>query len=121
MSKEWVYSKLAQDAKLNGGPEKYLRIIKEDSYRKGRLDGMAKGRSEVLIVDALIIGAGLLSFAGYKIYAYINDKHEKESIEKNSHQVNDAEAAYIKEINEIKQKIDNGDVEVKVDPDWRYT
>ena len=45
MSKDWDYSKLAHDAKENGGPEKYLDMIMENSERKGILKGREEGRA----------------------------------------------------------------------------
>lgn len=99
MGKNWDYSELAHNAKLNGGPEKYLELIKDNSLREGKLEGRAEGKAEVLIAEGIAFGIGLLGYAGYKAFTTIKDRHEKEAIKNREKEVREAEAELLEGIN----------------------
>ncbi len=101
MGKNWDYSELAHSAKLNGGPEKYIERIRENSRRAGKLEGKAEGKTEVLIAEGIAFGIGLLGYAGYKAFTTIKDKHERDAIKQQEEAVKEAEKKLILEMNEL--------------------
>jgi len=107
MGKDWDYSKLAHNAKLNGGPESYLDLIRENSMREGKLEGKAEGKTEVLIAESIAFGVALLGYAGYKAYTTIKDRHEREAIKKQEKEVRKAEVELIDGINKAIEEENN--------------
>lgn len=104
MGKNWDYSELAHNAKINGGPEKYLELIKDQSHRTGKLEGKAEGKTEVLIAEGITLGLGALAYAGYKAYHSISEKRERDAIKKREKLAKEAEEKLIKGIkNELKE------------------
>lgn len=101
MGKNWDYSELAHSAKLNGGPEKYIELIRKNSRRVGKLEGKAEGKTEVLIAEGIAFGVGLLGYAGYKAFTTIKDKHVRDAIKQQEEEVKEAEKKLISEMNEI--------------------
>lgn len=72
MSKEWDYAKMSHEASLAGGPEKWIEIIKRDSYNVGASD-----MKKLLVLPLLAAGTGLgvLSTIGWqKIHRRITEK-----------------------------------------------
>jgi len=104
MGKDWDYSELAHNAKLNGGPEKYLELIRENSMRAGKLEGKAEGKTEVLIAEGIAFGVGLLGYAGYKAFTTIKDRHEREAIKKQEKEVKEAEKKLISGISKVLEE-----------------
>lgn len=98
MGKNWDYSELAHDAKMNGGPEKYLELIRNHSMREGELQGKAEGKTELLIAEGIAAGIGLLGYAGYKAFTTIKERREKEALKKQEPQVKQAEETLISNI-----------------------
>jgi hypothetical protein len=115
MGKEWDYSKLAHDAKLSGGPEKYLELIRDNSKRAGQLEGKAEGKAEVLIAEGIAFGIGLLGYAGYKAFTTIKDKHEREAIKLQEKEVREAESELIEGINNAMDNGESADEESELD------
>ncbi len=111
MGKKWDYADMAHDAKLHGGPEKYLDFIKESSRRVGKLEGKAEGKTEMLVAEGFTLGICLLGYAGYKAISAIKEKHEKESIKEQEEAVIKAEEELIsgmKMVLEEESDIDHG-------------
>lgn len=98
MEKKWDYSELAHNAKMNGGPEKYLEMIRDNSMREGRREGKAEGKTELLIAEGITLGLGLLGYTGYKIFTSVRDKREKETLEEQKKEVKVAETELLKGI-----------------------
>ena len=118
MGKEWDYSKMVHSAKINGGPENYVNLIKNNSFSKGMLKGKQEGRTEVLIAEGIVAGIGLLGAAGYKAYTTIRENKERERLKNEEKKVRKAEKKIIKELNEAiakeegKQEEETGDEEI---------
>lgn len=117
MSKNWDYSELAHEAKLNGGPEKYIELIRNNSMQKGRLEGKSEGKAEVLIAEGITFGIGLLGYAGYKAYTTIKERRQREAINSQEPDVKKAEAELIKGMNSVieEEKIDAVDEDEEKD------
>lgn len=125
MSKDWDYSKLAHDAKENGGPEKYLELIRENSERKGILEGREEGRNigknegrlegllGSLILDAIIVGG---AFAVKKIRTNLKSKSEKRIIKDQEKEVEEAASELIDGMNAVldEEAINNDDNTVEL-------
>ena len=99
MGKNWDYSKMAHNAKMNGGPEKYLELIRDNSKRAGKLEGKEEGRAEVLVAEGITFGLVLLGYAGYKAFTTIKDKRERKELQDQELKVKQAEAELIEGIN----------------------
>lgn len=115
MSKKWDYSELAHTAKLNGGPEKYIELIRNNSMQKGILEGKAEGKAEVLIAEGITFGIGLLGYAGYKAYTTIKERRQREALQKQEPEVKIAEAELIKGIKNAMEEEE--EVAVPLDAD----
>lgn len=125
MSKDWDYSKLAHDAKENGGPEKYLDMIMENSERKGILKGREEGRAVgkkegrleavvgSLVLDAIIVG---VIYSGKKLKAWLENKSEKKIIEEQEKEVEEAASELIDGMNAVldEEAINNDDNTVEL-------
>ncbi len=95
MGKKWDYSKMAHNAKMNGGPEKYLELIRNNSRQAGKLEGKVEGRTEVLVAEGITFGLGLLGYAGYKAFTTIKDKRERKELQDQELDVKEAETELI--------------------------
>ncbi len=76
--KDWDYALLTKSAKEAGGPEMFLKILKEDAKE----DGVNQGRKEGVIATGAL---GLLAYLGYKVYRKFFGKkktYPKEVVEK---------------------------------------
>jgi len=109
MGKNWDYSEMAHNAKMNGGPEKYLELIRDNSRRAGKLEGKAEGRAEVLIAEGITFGLGLLGYAGYKAFTTIKDKRERKELQDQELEVKQAEAGLIEGINRAIDETESSD------------
>lgn len=73
------YSDFAHIASLNGGPQKYINDIEQNSFAKGLSQGRSKGRLEGIGVCgcslALLLGAG---YAGKALWNKHQAKKEEE-------------------------------------------
>ena len=65
MSENWPYSELSKTAKLNGGPEEYIRKIEQNGYNAGYNDGTQTSRQGTLFGMA---GGALLGWAATEIW-----------------------------------------------------
>lgn len=105
MDKNWEYSKLAHEAKIHGGPQKYLEFIREKSMQvgraEGRIEGKEEGKKELLTLEGIFFVAGILIYTGYKVYSGIKEKKERESINKQNTEVKKVETMLIDEINMV--------------------
>ena len=54
--KDWKYANLSKEAKLAGGPEKYVDDIEKNAWSLGRKDGQAS-MIPLLIILALVYGS----------------------------------------------------------------
>lgn len=106
MAKDWDYALMVQDASAAGGPDAWIKTIKENAYNRGSSDMKSK-----LVMPLLLTGMGLGSVGviGYqKIKKWIFSKKaanlltEKEALQ--------AEAFLKKELDEAMRtsEIDNG-------------
>ncbi|WP_029319420.1 hypothetical protein [Butyrivibrio sp. AE3004] len=111
MGKNWDYSKMAHNAKMNGGPEKYLELIRDNSRRAGKLEGKVEGRAEVLIAEGITFGLGLLGYAGYKAFTTIKDKRERKELQDQEVEVKQAEAELIEGIHRAIDETESPDEE----------
>lgn len=59
MAKDWEYAKLTKEAHAYGGPEEYLKIIKEVAYSNGAADKQSELQPLIigLTVSAAVVGA----------------------------------------------------------------
>lgn len=72
MSKDWPYAKMAQDAADAGGPDKWIKVIKEAAYDAGAADMKHK---LVLPLLATGIGFGSVCVIGVqKFYKWAAEK-----------------------------------------------
>ncbi len=114
MGKNGDYSEMAHNAKINGGPEKYIEQIRDNSKRAGKLEGKAEGRAEVLIAEGITFGLGLLGYAGYKAFTTIKDKRERKELQDQELEVKQAEAGLIEGINRAIDETESPDDEEKL-------
>ena len=78
MSKEWDYAKMSEIAAKNGGPKKWLEIIKSNSYSKGAAD---MKNSLILPLLGLGIGIGVAGvLATQKIINWVRENKEQKVI-----------------------------------------
>ncbi len=101
MGKDWDYSELTHNAKLNGGPEKYLEAIRDCGIAKGKLEGKAEGKAELLIAEGIALGIGLLGYAGYKAFTNIKNKQDRENLKEQELRAEEAKRRMMEEINNV--------------------
>lgn len=105
MSKEWSYSKLSHDVAQGGGPEIWIKTIKEQSYKSGASD---MKKQLVLPLLAAGVGIGALSVIGaQKIKQWLDQKQKEKAITEK--EAEDAEKFLIKELSDTVKEMD-GDI-----------
>lgn len=76
MAKDWDYADMAHQAKNNGGPQKYMSIVKKHSYEKGVKDG----QNSTLPLVAAAFAVGFIIDKIPKAYRFIRSKFKKNTI-----------------------------------------
>lgn len=94
-NKDWSYAKLSSDVSKHGGPEKYIRTIKDVSRKQGKKEGIAEGAAGAAIILLPVI------------IPWIKDKYHKikDKIAKNKQEKLDA----IEAENKIKEMISSNE------------
>lgn len=93
---KWPYAELTKAAKDAGGPEAWLKLVKDAARDEGRDEGLRQGRKQgAFFTGALIV----IVAAGYKILKKIFGSKEKIP----EKEVEKAEKNLIKGINEYAE------------------
>ena len=80
--------------------EKFIDAIHKSGIAKGRIQGKAEGKTEILIAESVVAGIGLIAYAGYKAYETIKDRHEREELETKEKEAEKAKKELIKGMKE---------------------
>lgn len=99
MSQKWNYAQLSENAKLAGGPEKYLTAIKDFYLKKGIKEG--KEQMIPVVVIGTLIGIGI-GTGGTKVYQYIKTRKKINMIIEKK--VKESENQMMKEFANLSQK-----------------
>lgn len=105
MSKKWDYAKMSHEAALAGGPEKWIEIIKRDSYNVGASD-----MKNLLVVPLLTasMGLGALCTIGcQKIHGRIAEKKRNQLV--TAQEAAKAEEYLKNELSECKNEMESND------------
>lgn len=101
MAKDWDYARLSKEASAHGGPEEFLKIIKEASYNNGLTDKQAELQP---VIIGLTAGAAILGALGHSAWQKLREmwkaRQEKKMIE--AEYAEEAEKILIQKLHEAE-------------------